>query len=164
MFLKHLKYMEEAVEESKKSMNENVGARLPRLFIGAVLVGNKKVILKKAHKVEVGAERLHAEYQLLVNLPDYENRSLSLYTTLEPCCFRHSDSRLPTCVQLILTKKIKEVVIGTLDPHPKISGKSVKMLRKAGIKVTVLENLSGYTGIVQKIKDLNPEFFNFKWE
>lgn len=34
-------------------------------------------------------------------------------------------------------KKIKRVVLGTLDPNPKVSGKSVEVLRAAGVKVTV---------------------------
>lgn len=164
MSLKYLKHMEEATEEAKKSMNQKVGNKLPRIFVGAVLVDKKNNVLGKAHKVEVGTERFHAEYQLLINLPDGKSNHYCLFTTLEPCCFRHDDSRLPSCTQVILAKKIKRVIVGVLDPHPKISGKSIKLLKKACVEVTVLENLPSYAEVVQKIKNLNSEFFNFKWE
>ena len=66
---------------------------------------------------------------------------------------RHSVG-LPPCTQKIIEKKVKRVVIGTLDPNPDHAGRAVKILEKHGIEVT--------TNILpERCWSLNPGFF--KW-
>ena len=158
------KFMNMAVEEAVLSMNDHLEVGIPRIFIGAVLVNNSNEILGKAHKIEDGSKRIHSEYQLLTNLSKKDNSDLTLFTTLEPCNFRHgSNNDQPTCTDIIIDKGIGSVVVAILDPHPKINGKAVERLIKAGVSVSVLENRLGYKHLINKITEMNREFINFKW-
>jgi|GEM_PF-2826862 len=161
----NINYMQIAINESLLSMNNNTGKEIPKLYIGAVLVDHNNNILGKAHKKEVGNQRIHAEYQLLTSLTKTDNSHLKLYTTLEPCNFRHKiNGNLPSCVDLILNKKLGTVIIGIYDPHPNINGLAIKALRSHGVKVIVLQDdPERYYNIITQINLLNKDFLNFCW-
>ena len=57
-----------------------------------------------------------------------------LYVSLEPCAHF---GKTPPCANLILEKGVGAVVVGVLDPNPKVSGRGVEILRAAGVKVLV---------------------------
>ncbi len=56
----------------------------------------------------------------------------TLYVTLEPCC--HFGKTGP-CTQAIISAGISRVVISVTDPNPRVNGKGIKELQKAGIQV-----------------------------
>lgn len=60
----------------------------------------------------------------------------TLYCSLEPCCHQ---GKTPPCVQAIIHSGIRKVVIGTLDPDPRVSGGGIVYLQNAGIEVEVAE-------------------------
>ncbi len=160
----HTHYMNIAIEESKLSMNANQDTTVPKLYIGAVLINHTGQILGKAHKEEDGLRRLHSEYQLLKSLPDGINQNLILYTTLEPCNFRHAiNNSLPNCTDLIIQKGIGYLVIATIDPHPHIQGSAISKLTSEGINILLMEGKSQYNKLIQKIKLQNREFYSFNW-
>ena len=76
----------------------------------------------------------------------------SLYVSLEPCS--HT-GKTPPCADLIITSGIKNVIIGCVDPNPKVAGKGILKLQNAGCKITqgVLE---------EQCKTLNERFFTFQ--
>ena len=69
----------------------------------------------------------HAEVQALKNI-EMVPENATLYVTLEPCC---SYGRTPPCSELILKKNIRRVVVGMLDPDPRMAGRGIEILRKA---------------------------------
>jgi diaminohydroxyphosphoribosylaminopyrimidine deaminase/5-amino-6-(5-phosphoribosylamino)uracil reductase len=61
-------------------------------------------------------------------------RGATLYTTLEPCCHH---GRTPPCTDAIVEAGVARVVVGLLDPDPKVAGRGVEVLRDRGVDVTV---------------------------
>ena len=56
----------------------------------------------------------------------------TLYSTLEPCSFQ---GRTPACAIAIAERRIARVVVGMRDPHPRVDGEGLRMLREAGVDV-----------------------------
>jgi diaminohydroxyphosphoribosylaminopyrimidine deaminase/5-amino-6-(5-phosphoribosylamino)uracil reductase len=124
-----------------------LGKTYPNPLVGAVIVYDGIIIGKGYHKKAGGP---HAEVNAINSVKDTSLLSkATLYVNLEPCCHH---GKTPPCSDLIIEHNIKEVVVGCLDPNPKVAGKGVTQLKKAGctVRVGILENES---------KFLNRRFF-----
>jgi len=122
------------------------GAR-PNPMVGAVLVHRGEVIGTGYHQRYGGP---HAEVVAVRNAVR-DPAGSTLYVNLEPCSHF---GNTPPCVDLILEKRIGSVVIGTVDPNPRVNGRSVRILREHGVKVTC--------GVLERTcRDLNEVFFRF---
>ena len=119
-------YMRRALKLAQKS----VGRSSPNPMVGAVIVKGARLIAEGYHKY-YGAD--HAEVAALKNARE-SVAGATLYVTLEPC--RHY-GKTPPCTDAIIKSKIGRVVIGMLDPDPRMRGESVKLLNQNGIKTTV---------------------------
>ena len=119
------KFMARCFELAKKGE----GKTLPNPMVGAVIVKNGRILSEGYHH-RVGNP--HAEIEALKKIK-FKAAGATLYCNLEPC-FHHG--RTPPCVHPILKSRIKRVVIAHRDPNPYVSGKSVRLLKKAGIQVT----------------------------
>ncbi len=143
----HEKYMSIALSLAKRAE----GMTSPNPHVGAVLVRDGEIIGKGYHKK---AGLPHAEIEAF---KDAERKHLrikgaTLYVSLEPCC--HRDKRTPPCVDAIIEKGISRVVVGSLDPNPKVSGEGVEALRKKGIDVV--------TGVLEdKLREINEGFSKY---
>ncbi|MDI6766687.1 MAG: bifunctional diaminohydroxyphosphoribosylaminopyrimidine deaminase/5-amino-6-(5-phosphoribosylamino)uracil reductase RibD [Bacteroidota bacterium] len=102
----------------------------PNPMVGAVLVKNRKVIGRGYH-TRFG--RHHAEVNAIGSARTSVHGS-TLYVNLEPCSYY---GKTPPCTDLIIKNKISKVVVGMLDPNPLVSGKGIRKLKRAGIKVEV---------------------------
>ena len=107
----------------------------PNPMVGSVLVRGGVVVAEGWHAYFGGA---HAERMLFEGLEaGGQNEDFSdciLYVSLEPCAHF---GKTPPCANLILEKGVGAVVVGVLDPNPKVSGRGVEILRAAGVKVLV---------------------------
>ncbi len=106
------------------------GFTSPNPLVGAILVKHKRIISCGYHRQ---AGKPHAEIKAIKAAKESLN-GVTLYINLEPCCHF---GKTPPCVDEIIKSGIKRVVIGVSDPNPKVIGKSIKKLRKAGVKVVL---------------------------
>lgn len=102
--------------------------------VGAVMVYNNHIIGEGYHHEEGKA---HAEVNCIQSIkPSYRPfiPESTMYVTLEPCAHQ---GRTPSCARMLADLRVKKVVIGTLDPFPKVAGKGCTILREAGIEIEV---------------------------
>ena len=109
----------------------------PNPMVGAVLVGGDGQILGEGWHERYG--EAHAEPNCLRNAeknhPEgFNYKDCTLYVSLEPCSHY---GKTPPCAKLIIEKGIGRVVVGCLDPNPRVAGRGVKMMQDAGIEVIV---------------------------
>ena len=139
-------YMERALELAK----EGIGKTKTNPLVGCVIVKDEKIIGEGAH-LKFGDN--HAEVNAILDAQNKgeDIKGATLYVNLEPCS--HT-GKTPPCANRIVEEGIKRVVIGTLDPFPKVSGRGVKILEDAGISVT--EGL-----LEEECLNLNERFFTY---
>ena len=101
----------------------------PNPMVGAVIVKNGKIIGQGWHEKYGEA---HAERNALTSCTE-NPKGATMYVTLEPCCHY---GKQPPCVNAIIKAGIRRVVIGSSDPNPLVSGKSIEILRGQGVIVT----------------------------
>ena len=142
---KHEKYINRCIELAKNGL----GTTYPNPLVGSVIVYEDKIIGEGWHKK---AGEPHAEVNAINAVKDKSLLSkATIYVSLEPCSHF---GKTPPCADLIVTHKIPNVVIGTVDPNEKVAGKGIAKLLEAGINVTV--------GILEEqCNDLNKRFFTF---
>lgn len=122
--MEHLHFMRLAVKLAKKGL----GRTSPNPIVGSVVVKNRKIIGQGYHEK---AGLPHAEINALLDAGKKAKGS-TLYVTLEPCAHF---GRTPPCVQAIIKAGVKKVVVGSIDPNPKVRGKGIRILQDNGIEV-----------------------------
>jgi diaminohydroxyphosphoribosylaminopyrimidine deaminase / 5-amino-6-(5-phosphoribosylamino)uracil reductase len=105
----------------------------PNPLVGAVVARDGTVISEGWH-ARAGGD--HAEIAALKGAGEAA-RGATMYVTLEPC---NHHGRTPPCTDAVLRAGISHVVMGHLDPDPRMRGRSVQLLRSAGLEVEVLED------------------------
>jgi diaminohydroxyphosphoribosylaminopyrimidine deaminase/5-amino-6-(5-phosphoribosylamino)uracil reductase len=105
------------------------GQTSPNPAVGAVVVRQGSVVGEGFHEK---AGKPHAEVVALGHAKSAAAGS-TLYVTLEPCCHV---GRTPPCTDAISRAGVTRVVVGMRDPNPLVSGKGIRALRKAGIRVS----------------------------
>jgi diaminohydroxyphosphoribosylaminopyrimidine deaminase/5-amino-6-(5-phosphoribosylamino)uracil reductase len=140
--------MQKVIELAKKGE----GKVSPNPLVGAILIKNNKIIGQGYHK-KYGLD--HAEIEAIKDTIKRGNKNKiadsSLYVNLEPCCYF---GKTPPCVDEIIKKKIKKVIIACKDPNRKINGQGIKKLKENGIKVEI--------GLMkEEAQGLNKYFFKY---
>ena len=139
-------FMREAIALARMAW----GRTTPNPMVGAVIVKDGVIVGRGFH---CKAGEPHAEVNAFADAERHgrEVEGGTLYVTLEPCS---TAGRTPPCVDMIIARKIKRVVIACLDPNPAHCGRAVELLEDAGIEVSVgVEN--------PEAMELNESFF--KW-
>jgi diaminohydroxyphosphoribosylaminopyrimidine deaminase/5-amino-6-(5-phosphoribosylamino)uracil reductase len=127
------------------------GEVAPNPLVGAVLVYDDTIIGEGYHK-KYG--KAHAEVNCINSVEDADKGLIeksTMYVSLEPCAHF---GKTPPCVDLIISKKIPNVVIGCRDSFAEVNGKGIGLLKAAGLNVIV--------GILEdESRELNKRFFTF---
>ena len=125
------------------------GTAAPNPMVGAVVVCDGAIIGEGYHH---RCGEAHAEVNAIaaVKNPELLCRS-TIYVSLEPCSHY---GKTPPCADLIISRKIPNVVVGMVDPFGKVNGNGINKLRAAGcnVKVGVLED---------ECRELNRAFITF---
>lgn len=123
----------------------------PNPMVGATLVApDGKILAEGWHRIYGGP---HAEVNCFAQAEKLAISSerladCTLYVSLEPCSHY---GKTPPCADLIISKGVKRVVVGMLDPNPKVAGRGIDKLQAAGIEVKV--------GVLEKeCRELNKRF------
>jgi diaminohydroxyphosphoribosylaminopyrimidine deaminase/5-amino-6-(5-phosphoribosylamino)uracil reductase len=144
MSINHQIFMQRAIDIALIAK----GNTSPNPIVGAVLVYKNEIIAEGFHAFAGGP---HAEVNCLrdFDIQKYEEpNDLFLYVTLEPCTHY---GKTPPCCDLILESGLTNIIVGQVDPNPKVAGNSIKKLEAAGRNVVV-----GVLG--EECKALNPAF------
>jgi diaminohydroxyphosphoribosylaminopyrimidine deaminase / 5-amino-6-(5-phosphoribosylamino)uracil reductase len=139
------KFMRRCIELASKAE----GLTYPNPMVGSVIVYEDKILGEGYHLM---AGKAHAEVNAINSVADKSKlTSSTLYVNLEPCSHF---GKTPPCADLIISKKIPRVVIGTIDSSDKVSGQGIKKLKDAGceVKKGILED---------ECRKLNKRFFTF---
>lgn len=143
-------FMAAALRLARRGM----GQVSPNPLVGALLVRQGRIIGRGYHR-SYGGPHAEAEAISAARRAEEEVSGADLYCNLEPCCFRSPEKHQPPCTELIIGSGIRRVFIANRDPHPKVNGRGIKALRRAGLEV--VEGL-----LAQQGEELNRAFFTFQ--
>jgi len=118
------RFMARALELAARGL----GRTFPNPPVGAVFVRGGRVLGEGFHR-RAGAP--HAEIEAL-RAAGGRVRGATLYVTLEPCSHF---GRTPPCADAILGLGLDRVVVAMVDPNPRVRGRGLARLRRAGIPI-----------------------------
>ena len=125
------------------------GMVAPNPMVGCVIVHNGQIIAEGYHQQYGGG---HAEVNAIAALSDKALiPECTIYVNLEPCAHH---GKTPPCAEMLVKLGARKVVIGAIDPHVKVAGKGVKILRNSDCEVI--------TGILEDdCNEVNKRFFTY---
>lgn len=130
-----------------------LGRVWPNPAVGCVLVKDGAVVGRGW--TQPGG-RPHAETEALDRAGTVA-KGATAYVTLEPCSHH---GKTPPCTDALIAAGIARVVIALEDPDPRVDGKGVATLRKAGIDVAqgvgTAEALAINEGFISRVKRHRP--------
>ncbi|MCU0565345.1 MAG: bifunctional diaminohydroxyphosphoribosylaminopyrimidine deaminase/5-amino-6-(5-phosphoribosylamino)uracil reductase RibD [Oculatellaceae cyanobacterium Prado106] len=106
------------------------GRTAPNPLVGSLIVLGEHIIGRGFHP---GAGQPHAEVFALREAGD-RAQGATVYVNLEPCSHY---GRTPPCADALIAAGVAKVVVGMVDPNPKVAGSGIARLRQAGIEVIV---------------------------
>ena len=125
------------------------GSTSPNPMVGAVIVYDGRIIGEGYH---IRAGEPHAEVNAVNSVKDQDRHLLkesTVYVTLEPCSHY---GKTPPCCDMLISKGVKRVVIGTTDNNAMVNGSGISRMKEAGIEVC--------TGLFEEeCHRLNRDFF-----
>jgi diaminohydroxyphosphoribosylaminopyrimidine deaminase/5-amino-6-(5-phosphoribosylamino)uracil reductase len=124
----HEKWMRLAMEEAELAR----GTTGDNPWVGCVIVSASGELVGSGHTLGPGEDHAEISAARQAQTGGHSVVGATLYSTLEPCSFH---GRTPACSTSIAARRIARVVIGMPDPHPRVDGQGVRILRDAGIEV-----------------------------
>ena len=107
------------------------GKTFPNPVVGCVIVDDDGVTVGEGYHPKAGEP--HAEVFALRAAGDAA-RGATAYVTLEPC---DHFGRTPPCSRALVDAGVRRVVVGFVDPDPRVSGGGIRTLLSAGLEVAV---------------------------
>jgi len=140
-----------AVRAARESVAED---EKPHPKVG-VVIAREGNILAVCHRGETGPGN-HAEFAALeIKLPNEHLAGATVYTTLERCTNRNHP-KIP-CAKRLIERRVGRVVIGMVDPDPRIRGNGMLLLQHAGIALGTFDRES-----TEELLEINRDFIRTK--
>jgi diaminohydroxyphosphoribosylaminopyrimidine deaminase / 5-amino-6-(5-phosphoribosylamino)uracil reductase len=134
----------ELMAEALRLAAKGLGRTSPNPAVGAIVVRDSRIVGRGYHR---RAGEPHAEV-LALRQAGRRARGATMYVTLEPCCHF---GRTGPCVDAVLAAGISRVLVGTLDPNPRVRRRGVGKLVRRGLSVEV--------GVLEaECRELNEDF------
>ena len=124
--------MRAAIEQSLRGK----GWTSPRPCVGCVIVRDEQII--GAGFTQPGDGQPHAEVMAVRESwrrdPIGGPRGATCYTTLEPCAHWGTT---PPCCDMLIREQVARVVVGVVDPDPRVAGRGLKRMNDAKLQIEV---------------------------
>jgi diaminohydroxyphosphoribosylaminopyrimidine deaminase/5-amino-6-(5-phosphoribosylamino)uracil reductase len=136
-------FMRQAIELARDTQPH------PNPRVGAVIVGAAGDIVGRGAHERAGEP--HAE-AIALTMARERARGSTAYVTLEPCSHY---GRTPPCSTALIGAGVRRVIIGVVDPDPRVRGSGVDELRRAGVDVV--------TGVLaDEVEAMDPGYFHHR--
>ena len=116
--------MQQCLQLARKA----TGKTSPNPMVGAIVVRDNKIVGQGFHPQ---AGQPHAEVFALGEAKELA-QGATVYVNLEPC---NHYGRTPPCTEALIAAGVAKVVVGMVDPDPRVSGSGIEKLKKAGIEI-----------------------------
>jgi len=125
------RFMREALALAR----DRLGLTTPNPTVGCVIVRGEKIV---GRGVTGRGGRPHGETQALADAGALA-RGATAYVSFEPCAHF---GKTPPCANALAAAGVKRVVIGCVDPDPRVRGRGIAILKRAkiGVAAGVLED------------------------
>lgn len=146
---KNIKIYEKYMKRCIKLAQKAAGKTSPNPMVGAVILDKNLNFVSEGYHKKCG--EAHAEVNAIneAKSKGINIKNGTIIVSLEPCSHY---GKTPPCADLIIENKLKTVVVGCLDPNPKVAGNGIKKCQNAGLTVI--------TNVLQKdCEQLNEIFF-----
>lgn len=107
-----------------------LGTTSPNPAVGAVIANEGTGEIIARGWTQPGG-RPHAE-PVAIAQAGVRARGMTMYVTLEPCSHH---GKTPPCSDAVIAAGLQRVVVALTDPDPRVSGRGLEQLRRAGIEV-----------------------------
>lgn len=128
MIRQHETWMRLAIDEAELAR----GTTGDNPWVGCVIVSEQGDLLGRGHTQGPGDDHAEIAAARHAHAAGHSVVGATLYSTLEPCAFH---GRTPACAQSIADRGIARVVIGMRDPHPRVDGAGILILKSASVEV-----------------------------
>jgi diaminohydroxyphosphoribosylaminopyrimidine deaminase/5-amino-6-(5-phosphoribosylamino)uracil reductase len=119
------RFMGEALELARSAL----GLTSPNPAVGCVIVRRGRIVGRGA---TAPGGRPHAETVALTEA-GAQARGATAYVSFEPCAHF---GQTPPCALALVEAGIARAVVGCVDPFPKVRGRGIAILKRAGIEVS----------------------------
>lgn len=118
-------FMREALDLARTVL----GLTSPNPAVGCVIVRGGRVV---SHGATAPGGRPHAE-AIAIAEAGAKARGATAYVSFEPCAHF---GQTPPCARALVEAGVARVVVGCVDPFPKVRGRGIAILKRAGIDIS----------------------------